>query len=145
MLSRRKVHRRPGIGPAKILCVDDDLHLTDLLRYVLARDGYQPYLAHSGAEALLVAESIHLDAVILDANLPDMDGFLLCARFRTLCEAPVIMLTSRCTEVDVLTGFKQGADDYITKPFSMQILLQRVAVILRRQQDAYQPGISALR
>jgi DNA-binding response OmpR family regulator len=126
--------------PETVLCVDDDIQLTDLLCYALTRAGYETRMAHNGAEALSAAEHACPNIVILDANLPDVDGFLLCERFQTLYQVPVIMLTARSAEVDVLSGFKQGADDYITKPFSMQILLQRLAAILRRQRSVQQPA-----
>src|SRR5262245_57986929 len=108
---------------SKILCVDDDPYLTDLLRYALTRHGHTVQLAASGSSALLLALANRPDLILLDGKLPDMDGFDLCTRFRSSLRVPVIMLTARTADEEILSGFDNGADDYITKPFSMQILM----------------------
>jgi DNA-binding response OmpR family regulator len=119
-----------------ILCVDDDTYLTDLLRYALSRVGYSVQLAHSGAAALRAAQVKRPDLVIADVNLPDIDGFQLCAQLRRQFDLPVIMLTARTVDDDILTGFDHGAQDYIAKPFSMHVLICRVEAVLRRTNPA---------
>ena len=134
----------------KVLCVDDDHHLTDLLRYALTRAGYAVQEANTGAEALRLATVDPPDVVLLDIRLPDIDGRTLCTQLRAMLHVPIIMLTARKADADVLSGFQHGADDYITKPFSMQILLYRLKASLRRSprdpaqneqpEDTYQVG-----
>lgn len=116
----------------KVLCVDDDVYLGDLLQYALKREGYSVQVAHRGAEALQVARFERPDVVLLDAKLPDADGFELCQHFRTALHIPVIMVTGHHTDEDVIAGFSLGADDYIVKPFSMQILVYRLRALMRR-------------
>jgi len=115
-----------------ILCVDDDAYLADLLRYALCRVGYSVHLAHAAADALRAVQTAKPDLVIADVNLPDRDGFALCAQLRAAYQLPVILLTARTVDADVLAGFAHGAQDYIAKPFSMQVLLCRVEAVLRR-------------
>lgn len=119
-----------------VLCVDDDSYLADLLRYALTRVGYTVQLAHTGAAALRAAHATRPDLVIADVNLPDVDGFELCAKLRTTFSVPVIMLTARGTDDDVLVGFDHGAEDYIAKPFSMHVLVCRVEAVVRRAHSA---------
>ncbi|GAC1432162.1 MAG: two-component system response regulator MprA [Chloroflexota bacterium] len=116
----------------KILCVDDDAYLTDLLRYALTREGYDIAVAHGGADALRMIASDPPHLVLLDGTLPDGDGFELCTRMRAELRLPVIMLTARQADEDILLGLGNGADDYISKPFNMQILVYRVRAVLRR-------------
>jgi DNA-binding response OmpR family regulator len=123
----------------RILCVDDDAYLTDLLRYALTQAGYVVQVASSGADALSTGLAERPDLVLLDANLPDADGFELCARFRTSWHVPVIMLTARKADEEVLAGFESGADDYVTKPFTMQVLVYRVQAVLRRTRQDRAP------
>ena len=120
------------IGARKILCVDDDVYLTDLLQYALGREGYIVQVANRGVKALQLAEADPPDAVILDVNLPDANGFSLCTQFRTMLHVPVLMVTARHTDEDILNGFGLGADDYISKPFNMQVLVHRLNAVLRR-------------
>jgi DNA-binding response OmpR family regulator len=117
---------------AKILCVDDDQYLTDLLRYALAREGFEVLMAHTGREALRLVRAENLDLVVLDVNIPDMNGFKVLSSLRTFTQLPVIMLTARAQDEDVIAGFGQGADDYVAKPFSVQVLINRVKAVLRR-------------
>ena len=118
--------------PTRVLCVDDDTYLTDLLRYALRRDGYTVEVANTGADALRIAQADPPDIVVLDVNLPDVNGFTLCNRLRKGLHLPVIMLTASILDTDVVTGFQQGADDYVSKPFSMQVLSYRIRAVLRR-------------
>lgn len=121
---------------AKILCVDDDQYLTDLLRYALAREGFEVLMAHTGREALRLLHAEILDLVILDVNIPDMNGFKVLSSLRSFSQLPVIMLTARAQDEDIIAGFGQGADDYVAKPFSVQVLINRVKAALRRvKQD----------
>jgi DNA-binding response OmpR family regulator len=117
---------------AKILCVDDDQYLTDLLRYALAREGFEVRMAHSGRDALRLIRAESLDLVILDVNIPDMNGFKVLSSLRTFSQIPVVMLTARSQDEDIIAGFGQGADDYVAKPFSVQVLINRIKAVLRR-------------
>jgi len=117
---------------AKILCVDDDAYLTDLLRYALSREGFEVSTANSGREALRLVQGKGIDLVILDVNIPDMNGFRVLAALRGFSQAPVVMLTARAQDEDIVAGFDSGADDYVVKPFSMQVLSKRVSAVLQR-------------
>lgn len=117
---------------AKILCVDDDQYLTDLLRYALMREGFEVRMAHTGRDALRMIRSEGLDLIILDVNIPDMNGFKVLSSLRTFSQVPVVMLTARAQDEDIIAGFGQGADDYVAKPFSVQVLINRVKAVLRR-------------
>lgn len=122
-----------------ILVVDDEPHYLDLLEANLHLDGYEVLTAQSGKEALnlLTTHVVHL--VLLDVLLPDMDGFTLCQRIRAFSHVPIIMLTARNQEEDRIRGLNAGADDYVSKPFSIVELLARVRAVLRRME-----GTSAL-
>jgi two-component system KDP operon response regulator KdpE len=115
-----------------ILCVDDDPYQTDLLRYGLARAGFAVASAPTGRAGLHQARAEPIDLVILDLDLPDMDGFQVLAALRTSTPLPVILLTARVRDADAIAGLEQGAADYVTTPFSMQVLLARVSAVLRR-------------
>jgi DNA-binding response OmpR family regulator len=117
---------------AKILCVDDDQYLTDLLRYALAREGFEVRIAHTGRDALRLIRAESLDLIILDVNIPDMNGFKVLSSLRTFSQIPVVMLTARSQDEDIIAGFGQGADDYVAKPFSVQVLINRIKAVLRR-------------
>jgi DNA-binding response OmpR family regulator len=131
---------------AKILCVDDDPYLTDLLQYALGRDGYAVSVAGDGATALRLVQTDPPDAVLLDLQLPDTDGLALCRQLRRQGRIPIIMLTARHSDSDMVQGFEHGADDYIGKPFSMQILSYRIQAVLRRARDTHdQVGPQRLR
>ncbi|HWE60277.1 MAG TPA: response regulator transcription factor [Chloroflexota bacterium] len=132
--------KQNGGNPTRVLCVDDDVYLTELLEYALSREGFMVRIAHTATQALEAAERERPDVVILDVNLPGADGFTLCAHFRTVVRLPVIMLSARHTEEEVIAGFGQGADDYVTKPFSMQVLVHRLHALVRRTRAAALPG-----
>lgn len=117
---------------AKLLVVDDEPALVDTLRYNLAKAGYQVRTAMDGKEALRTARQEAPDLVILDVMLPKMDGFEVCKALREESPVPVLMLTARDDEMDRVLGLELGADDYLTKPFSMRELLARVKAMLRR-------------
>jgi two-component system, OmpR family, KDP operon response regulator KdpE len=126
----------------KILVVEDEPKTLRLLVRNLDAGGYAITAATTGAQALDLAAVAQPDLVILDVALPDMDGFEVCRRLREFTSAPILMLTARAREVDKLTGFRAGADDYITKPFSVNELMARIGAALRRIPDAaYGPAV----
>ena len=116
----------------KILVVDDEQSITDLLAYNLRRNGYQPIVAHDGHQALRLAQVEQPDLVILDLMLPGLDGLDVCRALQRESAVPIIMLTARDEEVDRVVGLELGADDYVTKPFSVRELMARVRAVLRR-------------
>jgi DNA-binding response OmpR family regulator len=122
------------MAPAKILVVDDDPAVRNLIHRFLAKQSYQMESAEDGKTALAVFEQFNPDLVILDVNLPDANGYNLCQEMQSRTGVFVLMLTSRTDESDKIKGFAQGADDYITKPFSLGELGVRVGAILKRQR-----------
>jgi two-component system, OmpR family, response regulator len=121
---------------AKILVVDDERVLLDTLRYNLVKAGYQVRVAPDGAVALSLAREERPDLVILDIMLPQIDGFEVCRILRQESAVPILMLTARDEELDKVLGLELGADDYLTKPFSMRELQARVKAMLRRSEIA---------
>lgn len=119
----------------RILLVDDELKITKVLAAYLEKAGYQTAVAHDGGEASRLLQSQPFDLVLLDLMLPDISGENLCRTIRTHYRTPVIMLTAKIDESDILTGLQIGADDYITKPFSPRIVVARVDAVLRRAQS----------
>jgi DNA-binding response OmpR family regulator len=118
---------------AKILLVDDDSSLLDVLTMAFADAGHTVVTARDGAVALEQAAREHPDAIVSDVNMQALDGFALCRRLRAAGNpVPIILLTSRDSEIDEALGLELGADDYIPKPFSTRILLARVSALLRR-------------
>ena len=121
----------------KVLIVDDEKSISDILAYNLKKEDYETVCAYDGQEALSMARSENPDLILLDIMLPYLDGFEVC---RTLREegdnVPIIMLTAREEETDKVFGLENGADDYITKPFSMRELLARVKTNMRRSASA---------
>lgn len=115
-----------------ILVVEDDLTLLETLEYNLERQGYEVYKAEDGRNALELARRYEPDLVLLDVMLPGIDGFEVCRILRQELSMPILMLTARADEVDKIVGLEMGADDYLTKPFSMRELLARVKALLRR-------------
>ena len=129
----------------KVLAVDDDVDHLDLLTYALRREGYSVLTAVDGEQAVRGFESENPDIVLLDANLPKLNGFEVCRRIRLNSEIPVIMLTARDEEEDIIRGLQGGADDYLTKPFSAKQLITRMKTVLRRcQADRYREPVSEL-
>lgn len=120
--------------PERILVVDDEASILQLVTYNLTRAGYEVLSADSGEEALKVAKREPFDLVLLDVMLPGMDGFEVCKEIRKGSSVPILMLTARGEEIDRVIGFEIGADDYVTKPFSPRELLGRVKAILRRSK-----------
>ena len=116
----------------KILVVEDERSLQETLKYNLEKQGYQVEVSGDGAEAVETARKIHPDLIILDLMLPGMDGLEVCRTLRQDMSTPIMMVTAKDEEIDRVVGLEIGADDYLTKPFSMRELIARVKSILRR-------------
>lgn len=116
----------------KALIVDDDLVLSDLLAFALRREGFQVLQARDGEAALRRWAEDEPDIIVLDVNMPQLDGFAVCRRIRAQADTPIIMLTVRGEEDDIVRGLQLGADDYIPKPFSPRQLVARMHAVLRR-------------
>ena len=116
----------------KILIVDDEENILEIVEAYLVAKNYQVFRAMDGEEALRKAETIRPDLIVLDLMLPDISGLEVCRRIRKSSSVPVIMLTARTTEQDILSGLQIGADHYMTKPFSPKELVARVQTVLRR-------------
>jgi DNA-binding response OmpR family regulator len=127
----------------KALVVDDDPVLADLLAFTLRREGFRVIQAFDGKSALELWETEQPDIIILDVNLPRtvpaLDGFKICARIREVSDTPIILLTVRSEENDIVQGLNMGADDYILKPFSPRQLAARVQAVLRRTGKVVSP------
>jgi two-component system response regulator VicR len=117
---------------ARILIVDDEPPIVEVLKYNLQREHYQVVIARDGEEALLLARREQPDLIILDLMLPRLDGLEVCRRLRRERDVPIIMLTARDAEIDRVVGLELGADDYVVKPFSVRELVARVKNVLRR-------------
>lgn len=125
----------------RVLIVDDDVELVGLLRFALETAGYDVLVAYDGERALQVARESAPDLVVLDVNLPALDGFGVLQRLRSDSDIPVMMLTVRADEADEVRGLDLGADDYLRKPFSPRALLARVRALLRRGGDGGEPTL----
>jgi DNA-binding response OmpR family regulator len=116
----------------KVLVVDDDRVLADLVAFTLRREGFQVIQAHDGEAALRRWSEEQPDLLVLDVNLPKVDGFTVCRRIRAEAQTPIILLTVREEEDDIVHGLGLGADDYVLKPFSPRQLVARIQAVLRR-------------
>lgn len=125
----------------KALVVDDDRVLVDVLAFTLRREGFQVTRAFDGEMALQLWAEVHPDLIVLDVNLPKLDGFTVCQRIRDQANTPIILLTVRDEEDDIVYGLELGADDYITKPFSPRQLIARAQAVLRRAGKMSAPAI----
>ena len=124
--------KTPTPDSATILLVDDEAAVQKLLTYPLEQEGFRVLQAGDGEEALQRFEAEHVDLVVLDLMLPRLDGLEVCRRLRAQSTVPIIMLTARDDELDKVVGLELGADDYITKPFSIREFRSRVRALLRR-------------
>ena len=116
----------------KILIIDDDPVLVELIQYNLEEEGYQVSTARNGQEGIRLFFTNRPDVVILDLMMPKLNGYEVCKRIREMADTPIIMLTAKGREEDIIQGLDLGADDYLTKPFRVRILLARVRAVLRR-------------
>jgi len=119
-----------------ILVVEDEPAISEPLAFLLGREGYEVTVAADGAAALTEFDRAHPDLVLLDLMLPVLSGTEVCRRLRAKTETPIIMLTAKDSEVDIVVGLELGADDYVTKPYSSRELLARIRAVLRRRQDS---------
>ncbi|MFA7636102.1 MAG: response regulator transcription factor [Bacillota bacterium] len=117
----------------KVLVVDDEASIVELIRFNLEKEGYEVVEAYDGVEALRVVRAESPDLIILDLMLPGIDGIEVCQAVRRESSVPIIMLTAKGEEFDKVLGLSVGADDYVTKPFSIRELVARVKAVLRRQ------------
>lgn len=117
---------------AKVLVVDDESNIVDILTANLERNGYEVIAAYDGHQALQLALNENPDLILLDCMLPGMDGFDVCRKVRLHSSVPIIMLTAKSEEIDKVLGLELGADDYITKPFSVREVMARVKAQIRR-------------
>jgi two-component system phosphate regulon response regulator PhoB len=121
----------------KVLVIDDEEDILELVRYNLAKEGYRVSGVLSGEEALTKAKEEMPDVVLLDLMLPGLDGLEVCRRLKgnpTTSRIPIVMLTAKGEDADIVTGLELGADDYVTKPFSPRVLLARIRAVLRRKR-----------
>lgn len=116
----------------KILIVEDDIDIQELLRNFLQEVGYEISIANDGMEAISLFSTIHFDLILLDIMLPKIDGFTVCELIRKQSQIPIIMLTALSSEDEQIRGLDFQVDDYITKPFSMPILVRKIGAVLRR-------------
>jgi two-component system phosphate regulon response regulator PhoB len=134
---------RTAMAKPRILIIEDERGLTEVLSYNLQREGYEVLLAHDGQEGLRKAQMQLPDLVLLDLMLPTMDGLDVCRELRAgerTRNVPILMLTAKAEETDQVVGFTMGADDYVTKPFAVKVLMQRIKALLRRVETAGEPG-----
>jgi two-component system, OmpR family, response regulator VicR len=122
------------VARGKVLVVDDEKPIAEILRYNLEQEGYDVILAYDGTEAIQQARTQRPDLILLDIMLPKKDGFAVCRDIRRSSNVPIIMLTAKDTELDKVLGLELGADDYVTKPFSAREVVARVKAQLRRHQ-----------
>lgn len=127
----------------RVLIIEDEKALTEVLSYNLQRDGYEVQVCHDGRDGLRKAQTQIPDLILLDLMLPGMDGLDVCRELRggeRTRHIPILMLTAKAEETDQIVGFSMGADDYVTKPFSVKVLLQRVRALQRRMEAKDTPG-----
>jgi DNA-binding response OmpR family regulator len=126
--------------PQRVLIVEDETSIAESIAHALRREGFDARVAADGEAGLRLADAFEPDLVILDLMLPGIGGLDVCRILRRKSTVPIIMLTARAEEVDRVVGLEMGADDYVTKPFSMRELAARVRAALRRQEMLAQPG-----
>lgn len=137
--------RRADGGPARLLVVEDERMLADMLLDALTFAGYEVHLAENGTQALSRVRELVPDLVLLDVNMPDLSGFAVAERLRSVADTtPVIFLTARDAPQDLRDGFLAGGDDYLTKPFRLEELRLRVEAVLRRTMPARETGADRL-
>lgn len=130
------------LGRMRILIIEDERDLTEVLSYNFQREGYETIVAHDGIEGLRKAQTILPDLILLDLMLPGMPGQDICRELRAAertREIPIIILSAKAEEMDQVIGYSMGADDYITKPFHVKVLLQKVKALQRRLEPGKEP------
>ena len=129
----------------KILVVDDDSNIAELLRLYLEKEGYEVFTANNGGDAVKVYKEKEPDLMLLDIMLPVLDGWQVCREVRKFSEKPIIMITAKGETFDKVLGFELGADDYIVKPFEPKEVMARVKAVLRRTGGADKQDIKEVR
>ena len=127
-------------GKQKILIVDDDMHIAELVSLYVEKEGFETKEVHDGREAIQMVSAFQPDLILLDLMLPGMDGYQVCAEIRKTSRVPVIMLTAKGETFDKVLGLELGADDYIVKPFDPKELVARVKAVLRRYEPQQEEG-----
>ncbi|MBE6804180.1 MAG: response regulator transcription factor [Ruminococcaceae bacterium] len=129
----------------KILVVDDDKNICELLRMYLEKEGYAVAMAHNGIDAVNAFNAGNPDLILLDIMLPQLDGWQVCREIRKVSEAPIIMLTAKDEVFDKVLGLELGADDYVTKPFDTKEIVARIKAVLRRTSNVKSSDIKEVR
>lgn len=124
-----------GTGSKKVLVVDDEAKIVEFTEVYLINSGYEVYKAYTGKEALAIFQTQKIDLVLLDLMLPDISGEQICNEIRKTSKVPIIMLTAKSSDENIIYGLDIGADDYMTKPFSPRQMVARVNALLRRVQE----------
>ncbi|MFT9497519.1 response regulator transcription factor [Anaerosolibacter sp.] len=124
------------MGEGKILVVDDEEKMRNVIRVFLMKEGYEIQEACNGREALEKVSCDRFDLILLDVMMPEIDGWTVCRKIRDDFSIPIILMTARGEEYDKLFGFELGADDYITKPFSLKEMMARVKAVMRRSKES---------
>lgn len=123
----------------KILIIDDDINLCQIVKFAFGREGAEVFSAHDGRSGLQLFYKHRPDLVILDIRMPDIDGWETCKQIRTLSNVPIIMLTMLHRNDEIIKGLNHGADDFVTKPFSHDVLIARSKAVLRRTEQMNEP------
>lgn len=134
------INREPS-SPRRVLVVDDERTISDSIAARLRAEGYDVRAAFDGPTAVTECEAFGPDVVVLDVMLPGFDGLEVCRRIQASRAVPVLMLTARTDETDMVIGLGVGADDYLSKPFSMRVLVARIAALLRRADRTAEPDV----
>ena len=129
----------------KILVVDDEKNICDLLRMYLEKEGYTVVIAHTGLDAVNMFDAENPDLVLLDIMLPELDGWQVCREIRKISEKPIIMLTAKDEVFDKVLGLELGADDYMTKPFDTKELVARIKAVLRRTSQVKETDVKEVK
>ncbi len=128
-----------GTGSKKVLIVDDEVKIVEFTEVYLINSGYEVYKAYTGKEALAIFQTQRIDLVLLDLMLPDISGEQICNEIRKTSKVPIIMLTAKSSDENIIHGLDIGADDYMTKPFSPRQMVARVNALLRRVKEETPP------
>ncbi|OGO21531.1 MAG: DNA-binding response regulator [Chloroflexi bacterium RBG_16_50_9] len=130
---------------ASVLIVDDDIHMLRMMKRIMELEGFKTIVASSGEASLKIFDKESPDLVLLDIMMPDMDGYTLCRSIREFSQIPIIMVTAKGNEKEKIEGLDNGADDYVTKPFSTNELAARVRAVMRRTPSQDKPADAAFR